>query len=85
MNKKYKLGHQRLCATFNRSRSAHYTFSTDVADRRADGSQKKLAITFKQAQTPHKYPCKIERVEFILQTVSEKIRFIEPRNTEWSD
>ena len=84
-NKKYEIGHQRLCATFNRSQSAHYTFATDVADRRAVGSQKNLALLFKQAQTPHKFPRKIERVEFSLQTVSEKIMFIEPGNIEWCD
>ena len=78
------MDHQRLCATFNRSRSAHYTFAFDVADRRAVENQKKLAILFKQAQTPYKYPRKIESVEFIPQTVSEKIRVIEPRYKEWS-
>ena len=85
MNKNYEIDHQRLCATFNRSRSAHYTFAVDIADCRAVENQKNLAILFERAQTPYAYPHKIECVEFIPQTASEKVRLMEPRNKEWSD
>ena len=79
------MDYQRPCTTFNWRRSAHYNFAIDLADHRAVENQKKLPIFFKKAQAAYKYRHKLKFVKFIHQTVSEKIRLIEPRNKEWID